>query len=401
MVQPPEILVHISAPSRIVDDARYRKEALGILGFEAVATHTLLASNSKRRGYGAEALDTLFATDVEEGLLQRKPDQTALQGSGKKHEGVRKRRAPVGDTISTTPGTSTLGASLFLQGRTPIPLLPRPNATKSPFIHVERTPAVERPRTAPTSSGSSQEASSLRRTQSDSWEPPPSIVPDSQPSYRPLKRGITSSSPSPTHRGSSPSPKRWRQSSSPAFYVAPSAHDSPLPVALKPKVEVFTHIRSSPPPPTSFKQVASPLSSNLHFPIEIHPPRPPPGTAHFKTHLTLSLTSVSAKLAGKYRPASQVRPLDPLERGHWLFSTAAFPLEIKKKFWDWFAVFLNEGRAGWGVWCIRERETVKVYCWGEVVKDVWCVLFLASHRKISGVGASWVDSGGKVVVQMS
>ncbi len=398
MVQQPEILVHISAPGRVVDDARYRKEALGFLNFNAVARHAVLASDPKERGSRTEAFEAQPATHAEEQLLSQEREQTALQISGTKDRANHKRRFLEADKTSKTPGFLK---PPLLQGTTPIAFLPRLKPTKWPFVHIERTPAVERPRTAPTSSSSSQETPSLRRTQSDSWEPPPSVVPDSQPSQQCLKRGIFSCSPSPTHRGSSPCKKRRRQDFPPTSDAARSSYNSPRTVAWEARLEVAASFPSSPPASIFSLRPTSSASSITRFPLEIHPPRPPVGTAQFKTHLTLSLTTVSAQLAKHFEPISHVRPLEPLERGHWLLSTAGFPSEIKERFWDFLLSFLNEGRAGWGVWTIRDGETVRVYGWGEIVREVWCVLFLASHRKISEAGARWVDSRGEVVVQMS
>lgn len=48
----------------------------------------------------------------------------------------------------------------------------------------------------------------------------------------------------------------------------------------------------------------------------------------------------------------------------------------------------------------RPGEVVKVYCWGEVVGEVWIMLFIASGRKIKEVDARWVDAGGAAVVVM-
>lgn len=48
----------------------------------------------------------------------------------------------------------------------------------------------------------------------------------------------------------------------------------------------------------------------------------------------------------------------------------------------------------------RRGEVVKVYCWGEVVGEMWLSLFIGSERKINGVGARWVDAGGVAVVVM-
>ena len=81
--------------------------------------------------------------------------------------------------------------------------------------------------------------------------------------------------------------------------------------------------------------------------------------------------------------------------------------------------FVGErGQAGWGTWCVREfvrvrddgddggdeerrvEEVLKVYCWGEVVGEIWLLLFMASKREVKGVGARWVDAGGVAVVVM-
>ena len=84
-----------------------------------------------------------------------------------------------------------------------------------------------------------------------------------------------------------------------------------------------------------------------------------------------------------------------------------------EKFWGFLEQFVGDGRAGWSVWVEWERgggcrgddvergdEEVRVWCWGEVVGHVWLVLFLATDRKIKGMGARWVDGGGEVVCQM-
>lgn len=48
----------------------------------------------------------------------------------------------------------------------------------------------------------------------------------------------------------------------------------------------------------------------------------------------------------------------------------------------------------------QRGEVVKVYCWGEVVGEVWLLLWIGSKREIKGVGAQWVDAGGVAVVIM-
>ena len=72
--------------------------------------------------------------------------------------------------------------------------------------------------------------------------------------------------------------------------------------------------------------------------------------------------------------------------------------------------WVGRGKAGWGVWCAREvvgeegkggvGEVWRVYCWGEVVREVYLLLYLASKRKVRGMGMRWVDAEGKEVVGM-
>ena len=98
---------------------------------------------------------------------------------------------------------------------------------------------------------------------------------------------------------------------------------------------------------------------------------------------------------------------------------------LRTRFWEYMIRFVGEGRAGWGVWCERstsatnislhsgvavgearaseevEADIVKVFCWGEVVGHVYLLLFLASERKVRGLGARWIDACGSVVVRMA
>ena len=107
----------------------------------------------------------------------------------------------------------------------------------------------------------------------------------------------------------------------------------------------------------------------------------------------------------------------------------------KVKFWQFLMEYVGQEKAGWGVWCAREtspaskeggserrrgesgsdKENVTpvesgkverrvdvalVYCWGEVIEHVWLVLFLAGKHRVRGVGARWIDSAGKIVVEV-
>lgn len=86
--------------------------------------------------------------------------------------------------------------------------------------------------------------------------------------------------------------------------------------------------------------------------------------------------------------------------------------------WEFLGRFVGGGKAGWGVWCVLEgvrgeegvggvggvgmkgvdledmedeqEAVLKVYCWGEVVGEIWNVIFLGTGKKVRGSGARWV-----------
>jgi hypothetical protein len=43
---------------------------------------------------------------------------------------------------------------------------------------------------------------------------------------------------------------------------------------------------------------------------------------------------------------------------------------------------------------------VRVFCWGEVVRHVYLMLYVASKSKVRKLGLKWIDAEGEVVVQM-
>ncbi|KAJ5140918.1 hypothetical protein N7448_004326 [Penicillium atrosanguineum] len=120
-----------------------------------------------------------------------------------------------------------------------------------------------------------------------------------------------------------------------------------------------------------------------------------------------------------YKPIRQVRVLDTLERGYWVVQIPIRPDppagtigargescwngELFARFWGFLSVFIGqEGRAGWGE---EGRDEVvvrlKVYAWGgEVAMHIYLLLFLASERRVKGMGARWLDPREEVVIEM-
>lgn len=176
-------------------------------------------------------------------------------------------------------------------------------------------------------------------------------------------------------------------------------------------------------------------------PQSLHPPPPPISSAPFTSHITPSLALLADRLnpSRVYSPVYQMRDLHVLERGCWVLrfwlhsgsldslktaGGAVWDTALFDRFWSFLSDFIAQGRAGWGVWAYLDRDPdpgpgpspgpgpgdqqghedrllLKVYTWGEVVHYIYILLFLASERRIRGLGASWCDAAERVVVQMS
>lgn len=606
-----EVLVHVSASSRPADDARYRREAQEILGFEAACRHSLLdryddelsweglitperceenssarrssvsSSRGQRTGRQSGALATGdgntkeneiegarycpstrevkgFAQPVPQIHIEERASRSlseclnepalAARSIVARHEADKAvdygADGAEGDTSGCdptdtfgdsfisdaglaaleTPAPRTLprlsqaiktalppkkasmvsgrpletpsairGASLF--EHTPISITPWSNIPRKKAlfnIDVARTPdlPLPRPRTAPSDQTASVEIEPLlpRRTQSESnsWETPSAVIPDSQPSPPSLKRGSQISSDCDSTNTRHEKKVRLQRFSSPVVentsrvqvlsspipppVLLPQAQTRILPSspARRPRIpnrggstrvncdpsssaERTTQIALSSSQalltPRSSKQLSLPPSSSNHHqpqprsylsPIlplfwssphsfqedpKILAPPPKPSSKPFKTHLTPSLAILATKLPllrfyTHLQSTPPLRPLRVLERGHWTFPTTSFSPTGWNAFWEYLKDFIGAGRASWGVWCVVETcpdldskkrdghngddrcKVCKVYCWGEIVPEIWLLLFMASHRQIKGCGAAWIDSGGEIIVQM-
>lgn len=182
------------------------------------------------------------------------------------------------------------------------------------------------------------------------------------------------------------------------------------PSTLKPIQPVPSH----PAAPNSSRPAASAATSQAppvavsfdDLPSEIRPPEPAVSTDNFTTHITDSLRWLAeSELADHYNPVSVSRDIRPLERGYWLIQTSAWSEKLQLDFWQFLVKMVGSGRAGWATWCHRESEdkslgTVQVFCWGEVVKHIYLLLYVASQSKVRKIGMQWIDAGGEIVVQM-
>lgn len=174
--------------------------------------------------------------------------------------------------------------------------------------------------------------------------------------------------------------------------------------------------------PTPLKSIAAPAALDSSdatqtrltavaqiLPSSVHPPPPLTSLKPYETHITDSLAFLANRsdLSACYKPVFISRELRSSERGHWLLNTKSWPLQLKTEFWNFLQKFVGDGNVGWGVWCTREPQAdeqglgvVKVFCWGEIVKHLYLVLYVASKSKVRRAGIKWIDAEEKVVVQM-
>ena len=152
--------------------------------------------------------------------------------------------------------------------------------------------------------------------------------------------------------------------------------------------------------------------------VSVRPPQPLSAVDQYKTHITQSLQFLADNndVNISYKPISVSRDIRPLERGYWLTrcpeESTSWPLREQIEFWRFLERTVGRGDAGWGVWCTRNDEepsandgkaslgTVKVFCWGEIVRHVFLLLYVGSKSKIKKLGLQWIDAEEKVVVQM-
>ncbi|KAL9036433.1 MAG: hypothetical protein Q9180_004307, partial [Flavoplaca navasiana] len=200
----PEILVHAAAPSHGPDDVRYRKEALGILGFEAFKRHDVL-------GGSVTACQTVQTSQEQSPLPRQQSSQSSQQSLALAQDSVTSAdpapRHQVSDAFSTwmTP-ILPCPSPQVLVGRTPAPLLLRRAPGLTGHVPIGQTPPnQQRPSTTPSEASIVQETPPARRSYSDAFETPLSEIPDSQPTPQQRQQDEEpsfeeTSSPSPIHR---------------------------------------------------------------------------------------------------------------------------------------------------------------------------------------------------------
>ncbi|KAL4816567.1 hypothetical protein BDW67DRAFT_44975 [Aspergillus spinulosporus] len=401
-----EILVHISAPSSAVDDARYRAQVEAILNFQSHSRETITLTSPV-----PEAADSRKIH--EPSLLDQDPEQVGPQDD----------RASLETPVSVIPDSQ--------------PELQQPDTESESLtlLSVAETTRVS-------------SCIPSKRPRVDSPPPVENSPPDNGQGYCDITAGDRNNSPkhasppSITNTLSIPGTGQEKLDDKNRLR-SPSAEPAAGP---EPGPEAEAETSSQ---PNGWRKGYSPILPSL--PLEIRPPPPPISSSPFTTHITPTLEMLSNRLKSPrtYNPVFQTRDLDILERGYWYLCLTLVPESESEsenrnqtaartsstvlcwdkplftRFWTFLSDFISkEGRAGWGVWCILEKRergwdrnargedtiptedifaqsvSLKVYAWGEIASHIYLLLFLASERRVRKMGAQWRDGRDEVVIQM-
>jgi hypothetical protein len=431
-----EILVHIAAPSTAHDDARYSAQVAAILQFQCVSREPLMDTRMDLDPDPDQHSDPdphhhahHFSADAVHPHHSHPPQHEVTSPI------LREAPRPAVEILSSDPHTrpqtdprEQIIAHLISS---------IPDSLESPISVI--------PDSQPEIGHELVQASSSRAA----------LSPPLQDDQHPKRRRTALSSPD------HPDSNDRVTISAPSAPAQPAAGHTVNPVHSQQPTKPISISRSDPesglennnlpppPPPATSATIPIPDPVNLTLPLQIHPPKPPISTSTFTTHITPTLAMLAERLkpARTYKPSHQSRALDPLERGYWLVRLAiepsshddrapagvtrpgttnptpnlpkpteeeshAWPAQLFRAFWSFLQDFVGkDGRAGWGVWCILEAEeeevrsctthlSLKVYAWGEVAMHTYLLLFLASERRIRGMGVQWRDAREEVVIQM-
>ncbi|KAJ6010088.1 hypothetical protein N7522_005104 [Penicillium canescens] len=489
-----EILVHVTAPSSVRDDARYRAQVAAILSFQCASRHPISGTEADIRDHHSHqvsALDLLpkspkstiqheaspIFREASRPAWEIFPDRHSvpegerdndLQNPGDHHipgrdlDSLESLISVIPDSqpeiVAPDPDPDELFGSgpAFAEILSPLQAYPlSKRRCIQPQTHTQTQTLDVQDHVAQVHVSPAAESDITRRDSHSATDPPADI------DIHPVQH---------VHVAIGDALNPILISSSIEESTCDESNDSPIPTSVMPLPKPLTLTSTTTTSTTTTTATPSTPTLPLHhpptvnlttLPLEIHAPQPPISTAPFTTHITPTLCMLTDRLRPErtYKPTHQTRDLDPLERGHWFIqfnidsSQTQHPSTTSKEqeqeqererekqkekeetwpspsfhtFWTFLTDFISkDGRAGWGVWCILERSppargggstippnsgmtepidasvpvSLKVYAWGEVAMHIYLLLFLASERRIRGMGVQWRDAGEDVVIQM-
>lgn len=165
---------------------------------------------------------------------------------------------------------------------------------------------------------------------------------------------------------------------------------------------------STPPVRTLDKKTEKLLQEINALPLEVFSPKAPVGLDGPVTFVTPIIAAFygKAELRKRWaRNATISRPISSFEIGHWVIDTKSWSPRLQLSFWRVLTNQIGLRQAGVSTWCKRIPEpgqlgTVKVYCWGELVKHLFLFLFTIADTGISSQEACWLDGQDQVVVRV-
>ncbi|KAJ0413058.1 hypothetical protein BJY00DRAFT_297471 [Aspergillus carlsbadensis] len=367
-----EILVHISAPSGVLDDARYRAQVEAILNFQ-----------SRPR-----ELITLQADETPSHLAS----------------------SPLHSSTSPHPNNTDTG-SISSPSRVPVQAAKRPASLKDSL----GSPVSVIPDSQPQQPDSIAESlhlapSSLpfkrprlgspsRSLHDEVWRPDP--VGNDAPAATSTTNANVTAQDEQENELEEPEVPPERQEQNQFLFQS-------ILLEIKP-----------PPPPIS----SSPFTTHITPTLEMLTKRLKSPRTYNPTSQTRDLDSLER---GYWYLRIDINSHDPQEPVASTPNPMSWDTASFHNFWKFLFDFIaKEGRAGWGVWCIAEDETpteapgvgeasrpqiipkntqqqlaVRIYAWGEIACHIYLLLFLASERRIRKMGAQWRDARDDVVIQM-
>lgn len=429
-----EILVHVTAPSRVVDDATYRQLAQAYLDFEPQATIQIEDTGSHTSN--ADIADDREDADSNNTPPALTPAFTPPASLELSFQSVLDNRASpqllavnredghqivIPSSHPEIPESQSSWIALPSQINDSYPL---PNTSR---MFVSPTRALQRylarsstqPETSPTRSkgppqglNTDEIPSSLPLSVSGSYvvipsseaysSGPQAIIPVTPIASRPDKRESVSND---DHGEGAAESLDITHISSSDISLAPTAS--------------FTRAESAPPQSKRLKTLVQgkPLArsssdTGVRQPVGLYPsplaleiwsPSPPVSVDDLELPIAVPerLAKLAADLSSRYRPEAD-RDITPLERGYWLVDCSSWSRDVRLDLWNFLIPYIEGGLAGWGVWCRRDAalDEVRLYCWGSLVKHAYLLLYLASGRHLKYTGAVWKDAEAKPVLRV-
>lgn len=439
-----EILVHVDAPSRVADDARYRQLANAYLSYQPDRRSEVPLHDEKQVASSTtnERTEAITSPTSSARVEPRNLELTLQESQDLSFTGVFDNRGSprlttarqlcgprFEERIPSSLPEESRSQQVFSAPESQIAdsyPLPRLNIHTSPTKVLQRYVSLHTP-AAPTDSSS--KPTDTEQTSSTSHNPRRSprvplsdnspnkntsahvdgnaqkVVPET-PLARVVQKRLAEDIREDEHHHHDVTHITGSDLSNdaPSIY-APRAGSAPPAKRLRSSAETATprpgNLMRSASERVSAAKSSSPVPTH-HTLLELYPPSPAVSidTLTAGDCIPPKLAKLARDVSSRYQPTIK-RELAPFERGHWLVDCTTWTPYVRFDAWNFIGEYFKSGSAGWGVWCRRDttHDWIKLYCWGCVTKHMYLLLYLASGRAMRYTGAQWKDADGKVVIQ--